>query len=316
MDFKRIDDRAFVEALRAKAIGPRADYKAFYSSFLGGITTEPHHMVVPIDDHMVHRGDAVFEAIKFHDGGIFALDRHLERLEKSAQTVGFSGLWSRPQMVAMISETVRVSELRHGLIRLFVARGPGGFTTNPYETIGTQVYCAVTKLAPPPAEKYVSGVRVGQSAIAVKEGFFARTKTCNYLPNVLMKKEAVDRGFDFVVSVDEDGFIAESSTENFAMIDADGVLVVPAFERILRGVTAIRAMEVAKMAGLKVENRRFLPTELQRAKGALMLGTTIDVLPVKSFEAHEFGVIPDECRTLMRTFDEDLRSGPLNLPLL
>ncbi len=272
-------------------------------------------MVVPIDDHMVHRGDAVFEAIKFHEGGVFALDRHLERLERSARTIGLAGLWSRPQFVAMIVEVVRVSRLTQGLIRLFVARGPGGFTTNPYETIGTQVYCAVTKFMPPSSEKYVSGVRVGQSAISVKEGVFARTKTCNYLPNVLMKKEAVDRGFDFVVSTDEEGFLAESSTENFALFTAHGVLLVPAFERILRGITAVRAMEVAVASGLKVENRRFRIEELKSAKGAVMLGTTIDVLPVRSFEQHEFGPIPDECRKLMQAFETDLRAGPLNVKL-
>ena len=32
---------------------------AFYSSVLGGVTTERALMTVPIDDHMVHRGHAV-----------------------------------------------------------------------------------------------------------------------------------------------------------------------------------------------------------------------------------------------------------------
>jgi len=33
---------------------------AFYSSVLGGITTERALMTVPIDDHIVHRGHAVY----------------------------------------------------------------------------------------------------------------------------------------------------------------------------------------------------------------------------------------------------------------
>ena len=39
----------------------RANYLAFYSSRLGGITTDPALMVVPMDDHLVHRGHAVFD---------------------------------------------------------------------------------------------------------------------------------------------------------------------------------------------------------------------------------------------------------------
>ena len=38
-----------------------ANYYAMYSSWWGGITTEPNLMVVPVDDHMVHRGDGLFE---------------------------------------------------------------------------------------------------------------------------------------------------------------------------------------------------------------------------------------------------------------
>ena len=37
------------------------NYLAFYSSRLGGITLDPALMVVPMDDHLVHRGHAVFD---------------------------------------------------------------------------------------------------------------------------------------------------------------------------------------------------------------------------------------------------------------
>lgn len=32
-----------------------------YSSIFGGIITDPAMMVIPIDDHMVHRGHGVFD---------------------------------------------------------------------------------------------------------------------------------------------------------------------------------------------------------------------------------------------------------------
>ena len=34
-------------------------YFALYSSILGGIVTDPALMIIPFDDHMVHRGHAV-----------------------------------------------------------------------------------------------------------------------------------------------------------------------------------------------------------------------------------------------------------------
>lgn len=309
-----LNDQSFIGVLRRQAEGGRKKYRAFYSTFLEGISLEPHHMVVPIDDHMVHRGDAVFEAIKFVREGVYALDRHLDRLDVSRGTVGLSLPFSRTHLEQVIFETIRASKLETGLVRLFLSRGPGGFTTNPYEVTGPQIYCAITELAPLAQEKYKSGVKVGISKVQVKEGFFARTKTCNYLPNVLMKKESIDRGLDFTVSRDEKGKIAEGSTENFAIIDSKGSFVVPKFDRILKGVTMVRAAELAKGQGIKVLQKSFTKDDIRKAKGAVMLGTTLDVVPVQSFESKKWNdplVKAPEIKQIMDAFQYDLKRGPL-----
>lgn len=43
-------------------------YLAMYSSIFGGITTDPAAMVIPMDDHMVHRGHGVFDTAAIMDG--------------------------------------------------------------------------------------------------------------------------------------------------------------------------------------------------------------------------------------------------------
>lgn len=310
----RINDQSFIRILRRRTSLGRKTYRAFYSTYLDGISTQIHHMIVPIDDHMVHRGDAVFEAIKFVRGGIYALDRHLDRLDASRRLIHLRLPFSREHLENIVFETVRASGLDSGLVRLFLSRGPGGFTANPYEPDGPQVYCAVTELSPLNPEKYETGVKVGVSKIQVKEGFFARAKTCNYLPNVLMKKESVDRKLDFTVSRDEKGKIAESSTENFAIVDSKGRLVVPKFDRILKGVTMIRAAELARGQGIKVLQKSFTKEDVRKAKGALMFGTTLDVIPVRSFESkkwHDPLAKAPEIKQIMDAFQYDLRRGPL-----
>ena len=47
--------------LQATSMANGSENKAFYSSDLGGIVTHPALMLVAIDDHMVHRGHAVFD---------------------------------------------------------------------------------------------------------------------------------------------------------------------------------------------------------------------------------------------------------------
>lgn len=43
-------------------------YKAMYSSWIGGITLDQALMVIPIDDHMVHRGHGVFDTTMIMNG--------------------------------------------------------------------------------------------------------------------------------------------------------------------------------------------------------------------------------------------------------
>src|SRR2546425_10904374 len=66
-------------------------YWAFYSSQLGGIVTHPALMVIPFDDHMVHRGHGIFDTAAIQDGKIYDLEAHLDRFVRSART-------SKPQL--------------------------------------------------------------------------------------------------------------------------------------------------------------------------------------------------------------------------
>ncbi len=299
----------------------RKDYMAMYSSWYGGIVTDPELMMLPIDDHMVHRGDGVFEAIKCVDCKIYALDRHLERLARSAEMVSLKLPHSIQELREICVETTKASNAIHALLRFYISRGPGGFTTNPYEVISAQVYLVITPLRSLLQEKYDKGVSVMVSSIPVKEGIFATVKSCNYLPNVLMKKEAMDRGVDFSVSKDENGYLAESSTENFAIVTKEGDFLVPGFSRTLKGVTAVRAMELAEKhlvpKGIlrSVRNAHITKEDVFNAAEAMMLGTTLDCLPVTLFESRAVGGGPGQIgpvnRELYRLFKYDMQSGPL-----
>ncbi len=269
-------------------------YFAMYSSIWDGIVTDPVLMLVPIDDHMVHRGDAVFEAFKCVEGNLYNVHRHLERLEYSASRVAIELPFATDEILRIVKGTIRVTSHKDCLVRLFVSRGPGGFTTDPYECSRSQLYVVITSLNYPPEEKYRKGVRVKVSSVPAKPGFFANIKSCNYLPNVLMKKEAVDSGVDFTICLDEKGNLGESTTENFGIVSGDGALKFPKFDRILRGTTVVRASELAEYLverGIirKVEFCNISVEEAMNAREIMMFGTTFDILPVVEFDGSKIG---------------------------
>ena len=58
---------------------------AFYSSVAGAITTAPELMTLPIDDHAIVRGHAVFDTCTLACGRLYRLTIHLHRFLQSAR---------------------------------------------------------------------------------------------------------------------------------------------------------------------------------------------------------------------------------------
>lgn len=268
-------------------------YLAAYSSWYGGIVTDPALMTLPLDDHMVHRGDGVFEVFRCIGWNIYALAEHLARMKLSMAASFLEPPVGDDRLIEIVCETVRAGNNGTCLVRLFVSRGPGSFSANPYETVGSQLYVVVVAHEPVAAEKYEKGVKLVTTDVPVKTDYFATMKNCNYLPNVLMKKDAVDRGADYSVSTDERGFLAEGSTENIGIVTKRGEFMVPRFSRILRGITVTRAMELAR--GLTsprlaaVSEADITPEQASEASEIMIFGTSVNILPVVEYDGKRIG---------------------------
>ncbi|HEY5653110.1 MAG TPA: aminotransferase class IV [Pontiella sp.] len=267
---------------------------AMYSSVTDCITTDQSLMVVPVDDHMVHRGDGVFESFKCVNGNIYNLGDHLERLERSCSALGLELPCSIQDMYAIIVQTVRVSGQYNSLIRLLVSRGQGTMGVNPYACFNPELYIVVYELSSSNIDCMSEGVSVAISKIPVKPGIFAQVKTCNYLPNVLMKKEAIDLGVDFTISLDENGNLGEGATENIGIVTRNRELLMPPPERVLAGTTAKRAMVFAQQLVeedllFRADFRPISLEEVYDASEVHIYGTTLNVTPAVIFEGQPVG---------------------------
>src|SRR4051812_35966743 len=87
-------------------------YAAFYSSQLGGIVTDPALMVIPFDDHMVHRGHGIFDTGALVNGRIYDLEAHLDRFLASAERSRLALAGSRAEMRDIIIATAAASGQR------------------------------------------------------------------------------------------------------------------------------------------------------------------------------------------------------------
>lgn len=91
-----------------------SNYLAFYSSELGGIVTDPALMVLSFDDHMVHRGHAVFDTAILTQGYLYQLDDHLDRFYQSAAKAALTPPFPRRQLRRIILETAAAGKVFDG----------------------------------------------------------------------------------------------------------------------------------------------------------------------------------------------------------
>ena len=289
------DINDFAEFCRTNRPAYHEHYYAMYSSWWDAITTEPNLMVIPLDDHMVHRGDGLFETVKCVNGVVYNMHAHLERLENGARAIALKMPWSRADIQRIMGDVLRAGGRRDALIRIFISRGPGGHSANPYECPAPLLFVLAIRLPPPFMTASPAGARVGVSTVPGKPGLFAQVKSVNYLPNVMMKKQAVDTGVDFMLGFDPQGHMTELPTENFGIVTPARVLRVPKPDQILLGTTMQRVMELAReqlvpagiLAG--VEEADVPREELEQAAEMLVFGTTPHVTAVTEFAGRPVG---------------------------
>ena len=109
----------------------------------------------------------------------------------------------------------------------------------------------------------------------------------NYTSGMFAKWRARKEGYDDILLLDDQNFVAESTTSNiFAVFD--GGLVTPPASRVLHGVTRASVLELAPAIGIGVTERDMTVEELLRADEVFLTATSVGVWPVIRIDEHEF----------------------------
>lgn len=282
-----------VERLRALRTRQPVRYWAFYSSQLGGIVTEPALMVLPFDDHMVHRGHGVFDTAAIVDGKIYDLEAHLDRFLRSAGLSKLPLPCPREEMREIIARTAAAAGQREGSIRYWISGGPGSLGLPPAPGAAPGFFVMIFGGLAYPDSWYTEGLRVMTTTYPIKPPLYAVTKSTNYLPNILMQLEAQEAGLDNGVFVDDAGHVGESSNMNVAFVGEDAVLRHPRFDHILSGCTSLRLLELARglvggtLRGVEVCD---IPVAHARAsREMLLIGSSIKVAPIVEWDRKPIG---------------------------
>lgn len=300
--------------LQEKWNGKKKPYPAMYSSVYGGIILDPEMMVIPIDDHMVHRGHGVFDTAMLLNGHLYELDAHLDRFLVSASKARISSPFPRSTLRSILVQLTAASQCRKGSLRYWLSAGPGDFLLSPAGCPTAAFYAVVID------DDYAQqkeGVKVITSTIPMKSPFFATMKNVNYLPNVLAVMEAEEKGAFASIWIDDEAFIAEGPNVNVAFISKEKELLLPAFDKILGGCTAKRLLALAPKLveqGLlkSVSTANLTVEQAKDATEMMYVGSGLPILPIIMWDDQPIGEgnVGELTLALSNLLWDDMVAGP------
>jgi branched-subunit amino acid aminotransferase/4-amino-4-deoxychorismate lyase len=282
-------DEAFA-ALKAKREPFRGTFFAMYSSYLGGITTDPTFMTLPVDDHMCHRGHAVFDTTSVNDGKLYNMQRHVERLLRSAEAAKIRHSFDKEWIFSTVRATARASKERTSVIRMWISAGPGDFGIAPAKNGEPTFYCMVSTcfhMATDPLHE----VTVPIDVVGMKEAPLGVTKSVCYLPNVLLHMTAQEQGGYYGIWFDPASGLVKEGPINTVIMVKDGVMSSPPPVDILPSCTARRMMEVGTqfMGAREAQYRPIRREELYDADELFLCGADTHFFPIETLDKRVIG---------------------------
>jgi D-alanine transaminase len=225
----------------------------------------------------------VYEVIRIYGGKPFTLAEHLQRLERSAEGIKLDLPYSRTVLAVEIEKLVHKSQISEGMIYLQLTRGacsrnhlfPDCATVKP-----TLLFYVRTLPALPEAKD-----QPGVTLITMPDERWKRCwiKSIALLPNVLAKNEAISKGGDEALFI-EDGLIHECSASNVHAIIDGKLISPPPGPKVLPGITRQVLIRCAREIGLDVVERAFSIDEARRAAELMITSTTREISWVKRWD--------------------------------
>jgi branched-subunit amino acid aminotransferase/4-amino-4-deoxychorismate lyase len=232
------------------------------------------------DDEGFLRGRAVFETLRVYGGRPFRLDAHLERLRRSAASVGLP----EPDLAGLAQAGATAiadgGEPDATLRFLWTPGREGGGAPTGLALVST--------LPSDLEERRARGLRLAVAGWAPGHRL-AASKSTSYAENFAAQDEARSRGDDDALLVGPDGTVLEAPTANVWWREGSR-LVTPSLEQpILAGVTRSVLWELAPAAGYELEEGGYPLARLLAADEVFLSSSVREVMPVVAVDGAPVG---------------------------
>jgi len=234
---------------------------------------------VPISDRGFLFGDAVYEVFRLYRGRSWLEDEHMARLRRSLAEMEFPEV-DLGVLGDRIRRTIRASGVGDGTAYIHITRGvaPRAHAfprppVPPTELIVVRPY----------DDRATAGKR--EQGVTVVSRPDLRWKRCdvkstNLLANVMALESATRAGAFEALLVDAEGIITEATHSSVLWVRGGRVEGTPNDSAILPGTTRFLTQRIAAEEGIPFAEARVTLAEFLQADEAILVGTTIEVMPI------------------------------------
>lgn len=263
----------------------------------GELHDRPAEARVSAVDHGLVVGDGVFEALKVVAGGPFSVQRHLDRLTRSAAALALPA--PDHDLVRQGIEAVLADrDWEEGKIRITYTGGRGPLGSQAAFGPTTLVVAADSRVVSDPVATIVTVPWTRN-----ENGAMAGIKSTSYAENVRGLAFATDRDADEAIFLNTAGHVCEGTGSNIFFVFGTGedaeVVTPPLSAGPLRGVTRDLLLEWCPIT------ERDLTLEQAKAADEVFITSSLrDVQAVSRWDETSYAAVGPVTARIARTFAE------------
>lgn len=234
---------------------------------------------ISVFDSGFMQGIGLFETLRAYNHVPFRLQRHLDRLNRSAQLLGWSVLPDPDQVIDHVHQVLLATRDDEARLRITVTTG------SLHPSAGDVPDLTVVVTAGPrqryPAELYRDGATAVVSTC--RQGPhdpLAGHKTTSYFGRLASLRAAHSTGAHESLWLTPDDHVAEGAISNIFAVRDEQVLTPPADTPVLPGITRATVMELAVEQDIPVKEAPLTLEELLDADEVFVTNAMAEVLPV------------------------------------
>ena len=199
--------------------------------------------------------------------------------------------FNQDEMKAAHRTVVNVNKLKEAYIRPLVFLGSEGMGLRAKDLkvhVGIAAWEWPSYMDP---EALEAGIKVRTSSYTRHHVNITMCKakaSGNYMNSMLALREALDSGCDEAMMLDNEGYVAEGSGDNFFMV-RDGIIFTPDLTSCLDGITRDTIFKLAADHGIEVREKRITRDEVYICDEAFFTGTAAEVVPIREYDGRIVG---------------------------